>query len=106
MPTNPGLAVPAQISPAWREVAASFDDSVAGLVRALATTGVPIPEAGLEVAGGEYSIDLAWADDRLAVVLGEDTERDEWLSADGWTVVPAQEHRVRAALGLPEVPAS
>ena len=103
LPTDPEAAVPVQITPAWREVAASFEESVAALVNSLATSGVAIPEAGLEVAGGEHSIDLAWPDDRLAVVVGDDLERDKWLSADGWTVIPAQERRVRAALGLPGV---
>jgi hypothetical protein len=103
LPIDPGAAVPAQISPAWREVAASFEESVAALLNSLATSGVAIPEAGLEVAGGEHSIDLAWPDDRLAVVIGDDPERDAWLVGAGWTVIPAQERRVRAALGLPEV---
>jgi ATP-dependent helicase YprA (DUF1998 family) len=105
LPTDPSSLAPVSISPAWREVAASFEGALADLVRSLATTGVAVPEAGLEVAEGEHSIDLAWAERHLAVVDSEDPERDEWLIAHGWTVVPAQEQQVRAALGLAEGPA-
>jgi ATP-dependent helicase YprA (DUF1998 family) len=86
----------------WLELASSFDDSTAQLLRDLAGTGASLPEAGLEVADGEYVVDLAWPDAHLAVVVDEDPERDEWLSTHGWVVVPARTDDVRAALGLGE----
>jgi hypothetical protein len=103
LPTDPSLVEPAKISPAWREVVSSFEGDVADLLRALATTGIEVPEAGMEVDDGEYSIDLAWPDAHLAVVVGQDPERDEWLRANNWAVVPPQEQQVRAALGLATV---
>jgi ATP-dependent helicase YprA (DUF1998 family) len=103
LPTDPSAAPAVTISPAWREIAASFEGDVAELVRSLAGTGVGLPEAGLEVADGEYSIDLAWPQSHIAVVIGEDPERDEWLTAHSWAVIPPHEPAVRVALGLKEM---
>jgi hypothetical protein len=52
---------------------------------------------------GDYSIDLAWPDIYLAVVVGEDTERDERPAANNWAVVLPQEQQVRAAFSLSTV---
>ena len=102
LPTDPSAAPTATISPAWREIAATFEGEVAELIRSLGSTGVALPEAGLEVADGEYAIDLAWPPSHIAVVIGEDGDRDKWLTAHDWTVVPPNEPAVRAALGLQE----
>ena len=50
---------------------------------------MPVPEAGHEVDDGEYVVDLAWPDRRIAVSVEIDDDRDAWLAAHGWTVVPA-----------------
>ena len=91
------------VSPEWRELASIFEAGIAELLTRLASGGAPLPEAGREVADGEHQIDLAWAQHRLAVVLDEDAERDAWLTRNGWTVLPPDEGRVRAALGLQAV---
>jgi hypothetical protein len=83
----------------WRDIHEVSDDAVRGLILALATAGVPVPVAGHEVDDGEHSIDLAWPEQRLAVVIGEDVDRDAWLAANGWTVIATDEHAVRMALG-------
>lgn len=103
LPTDPSAAAPVKISPAWREVVGLFEGALADLLRSLAPTGVEVPEAGVEVADGEYSIDLAWPGTHLAVVVGDDPERDQWLIDNNWAVVPPQEQQVRAALGLAPV---
>ena len=68
------------------------------LVRAVAAFGLPIPEAGHEVDDGEYVVDLAWPDRHIAVSVDDDEERDAWLVAHGWTVVPPEAAAVRAAV--------
>ena len=49
---------------------------------------MPVPEAGHEVDDGEYVVDLAWPDRRIAVSVEVDDDRDSvaWV-AHGWTVV-------------------
>lgn len=89
-----GPALPA----AWRQVAEVSEPAVAALVASLAAAGVAVPEPGHEVDDGEHQLDLAWPDDRIAVVLGEDDGRDRWLSDHGWTVVPLDPAAVVAAL--------
>jgi hypothetical protein len=75
------------------------------LVIELADDTVPLPEAGHEIDGGEYVLDLAWSEQRLAVVLDgdEDDGRDAWLAAHGWTVLPPDALAVRAALTTTEL---
>ena len=59
---------------------------------------MPVPEAGYEVDDGEYVVDLAWPDRRIAVSVEIDDDRDAWLTAHGWTVVPPETAAVRSAL--------
>jgi hypothetical protein len=82
----------------WQDIADVSDGVVHALVLALAADELPLPEAGHEVDDGEYLIDLAWPDRRVAVVADVDHDRNEWLVMHGWTVVPADEQAVRAAL--------
>ncbi len=103
LPTDPSAPAPAHIPSVWQEIVAAFDGEVAQMLLRIAPTGVGVPEAGLEVADGEYTIDLAWHGPRVAVVVEIDHERDDWLTAHQWTVVSANEVAVRAALGLPEM---
>ncbi len=82
----------------WQDIADVSDGAVRELVLVLAGSGIPLPEPGHEVDDGEYQIDLAWPDQRVAVVADADHDRDTWLSAHGWIVVPIEEQAVRAAL--------
>ncbi len=93
-------AVPAAVllPPRWQDIADVCDGAVHAVVLALAGDELPLPEAGHEVDDGEYLIDLAWPDRGVAVVADVDHDRDEWLARHGWTVVPADEQAVRAAL--------
>jgi hypothetical protein len=85
----------------WQQIVDVSDEVVAALVTALAGDEIPLPEAGFEVDDGEYQLDLAWPDLRVAVVLGADDDRDAWLAEHGWTVVPPDPGAVGAALSDP-----
>jgi len=54
------------------------------------------------VADGEHTLELAWPDARVAVIVGADPGRDRWMSEHRWTAVAADASAVRAALGLTE----
>jgi hypothetical protein len=86
------------LSPAWQEIADVSEGRSLELVRAVAALGMPVPEAGHEVDDGEYVVDLAWPDRRIAVSVEVDDDRDTWLVAHGWTVVPPDAAAVRAAV--------
>jgi ATP-dependent helicase YprA (DUF1998 family) len=100
LPADPTTVMPVSVDPRWRELVESFDGSAAALLRDLAESGTPVPEAGLEVADGDYIVDLAWEGQKLAVAMTEDQERDRWLTEHGWTLVAADADAIRVALGL------
>lgn len=99
--TAAGETPPAPLPRPWKIIVDVSDPAVQGLVVELSAAAVPLPVAGHEVDGGEYILDLAWPDQRLAVVLtdDEDLDRDAWLAANGWRAVPPEATAVRAALG-------
>jgi hypothetical protein len=88
----------ATLSPGWQAIVDVSEGASLDLVRAVAGLGVPVPEAGHEVDDGEYVIDLAWPDRWIAVSVEIDDDRDAWLTAHGWTVVPPETVAVRSAL--------
>jgi hypothetical protein len=61
---------------------------------------VPVPEPGYEACDGEYIVDLAWVEKRIAAVTDVDDERDAALAAAGWTVFGPDDHAgLLAAVG-------
>ena len=102
LPTEVSRVETITISVTWQQLVDAFDGAMARLARRLAEAGIAEPEAGLELADGEYVIDLAWPAVRVAVVQDADDERDRWLRAEKWTVLPPDEHRVLAALNAVE----
>ena len=86
---------PATLAPAWQDIADVFEGESLDLVRELAALGVPVPEAGHEVDDGEYVIDLAWPDRRIAVSV-EDRRRARRLAGrprlDGRTARDARRY--------------
>ena len=58
---------------------------------AVAGSGAPAPEVGLEVADGHWIVELAWAEHHLAVVTDHDAELDSYLASDGWKVLHADD---------------
>ena len=86
------------LSPGWQEIADVSEGASLDLVRAVAGLGVPVPEAGHEVDDGEYVVDLAWPERRIAVSVEVDDDRNTWLAAHGWTVAPPDAAAIRAAM--------
>lgn len=68
--------------PDWAEYA---NVAVHGLARRIDELGQPVPEIGYEVAGGSWSVEMAWPDRRLAVVMERDSELHRHLREQGWT---------------------
>jgi len=75
------------VSPQWEVTISYSDPSLAGVARALAAHGVPVPEAGGEVGDDEvWQVEYSWPQRRIAVVVDHDPDRDAWLSRHGWQV--------------------
>lgn len=67
---------------------------------ALANAGIELaPELGLETASG-YVFSLAWPDQKVGVLLEEDTEARASLELEGWNVVGPKVEAILNALGL------
>ncbi|WP_424185358.1 hypothetical protein ACOBQX_26150 [Actinokineospora sp. G85] len=58
-----------------------------------------MPEPGFEVRDGEFVVDLAWPDVKVAVIATAHPEAEAALWEDGWTVLPPDLDRIVAALG-------
>lgn len=88
------------ISVEWGEVLAEATDAEAALMVELAKiTGMPIPSLGLEVADG-IPVNLAWRDQRVAVLLTANSDDERDLSSDGWIVAEPEPHAIADALGV------
>jgi ATP-dependent helicase YprA (DUF1998 family) len=97
-----GSAAVTPLPAPWQDIVEVVEGPLRELVLALSRGEIPLPEAGHEIDDGEYQIDLAWPDRRVAVVIDVEHERDAWLAAHGWTVLAADEQAVRAALATAE----
>jgi ATP-dependent helicase YprA (DUF1998 family) len=94
------IAARSEVTVDWRSILGVFGPEIDFIVDGLAKHGVPAPEPGYEACDGEYPLPLAWVEERVAIVLGEDEERDAGLKADGWTVFGSDDAEgVLAALG-------
>ncbi len=90
--SEPGLGVlPAGWELVWDLVDPTLRPLALLLVRG--RPDLPVPEPGWEVGpdNAAWQLELAWPDDRVAVVLDAESARDAWLDADGWLIVPWQE---------------
>lgn len=88
-------AAPAELPEDWRIVAEYTTQAVRDLVRSLAARGVPLPQPGYEVGEEAWLVELAWPDDKLAVVIYKDDQRDAYMAEHGWHVVHGDEDRLR-----------
>jgi hypothetical protein len=73
-------------------------DPVARLmVQAALESGAPMPIVGWEVAGAgadlPWVVEAAWLDQRVAVVVDQQLERDRLLASRGWLVFAANQDR-------------
>jgi hypothetical protein len=66
-----------------------------GIAWSLAETvlrrGAPVPVAGYEVGDGDegWVVEVAWPDQRIAILSDVDEARDAWLAAQRWDARPA-----------------
>lgn len=75
----------------WDAAVLYADPRVAELLVSLRGAGFESPTVGLEVGPQtEWLVECAWPGRRIAIVIDEDPNRDEWLSNDGWTLLDAQ----------------
>ena len=57
----------------------------------VAAAGAAVPEIGLEVADGQWIVEIAWPAERVAVVTEQDAALDAYLEGAGWTVLHADD---------------
>ena len=96
---SPGGAAQEALTVPWKAVIDVSEPGLRPLLVALAATAVPMPEPGLEVEDGEYTLDLAWPGQRLAVLLGDGEDGlNAWMAEHGWTLLPPDADAVRTAL--------
>ena len=73
----------------WDEAALMSDARLGSLLARVRQLGFPAPVVGLEVGPGGWPVECGWKDSRIAVLIDEDAERDEWLENDGWRLIDA-----------------
>jgi ATP-dependent helicase YprA (DUF1998 family) len=73
----------------WLLVAEYTADTVLPLLRELAARDLPRPEPGYEIGDKAVQVEFAWPDDKLAVVIDAEPDRDDYLAEHGWRVVRA-----------------
>lgn len=91
------------LDPDWADLEGIVDERIRSLVVQLAQRDVQLPEAGLEVGDMAWPVDLGWPDDRVAVVLEPDSERDFWFSQNNWRIVRAHRPNIDVAVLAHEV---
>ncbi|WIY83987.1 DEAD/DEAH box helicase [Propionimicrobium sp. PCR01-08-3] len=85
------------LSAEWQGVVQAIDDHrLATIVRDLADAGMPVPDAGEEIAG--IPTDLSWPDAKVVVVAQPEADDQELLEAEGWSLAPADLEQIVAAV--------
>lgn len=91
----------AHYNTAWLEVADSVGSEVQHLVAELAQTSFPIPMLGYGLMDAKGCIvaeaEMAWESDRIAVLLAQDTNFEQFIAA-GWKCLVATEETPPDAL--------
>ena len=73
----------------WDLVIAQADASLAPLIDRLRSESA-VPVVGVDVGpGNDWIVELAWPENRVAVVTDQDAERLTWLETQAWTVFDA-----------------
>jgi ATP-dependent helicase YprA (DUF1998 family) len=102
IPVAVGPAPSEELDAPWQLVAEYTADSVLPLLRDLAATGLPWPEPGYEIGERAVQVELAWPDDKVALVIDAEPDRDGYLTEYGWHVVQAGDsafEEITGALG-------
>jgi len=86
-----------------------IDERALPLVRRVLAAGGALPAVGYELSNETGGlVEVAWTEQRVAVVIDEDPDRDLWLSEKGWWFVHArgcEPELLLKALGLAGRPA-
>ena len=82
--------VPAEALTGWDEAILLGAESVADLAILLQRRDVPVPVVGADTGpDNEWIVELSWPDSSVCVVTDLDSQRDDWLAAQGWRVFSA-----------------
>jgi len=79
----------------WLEVLELSDASLASTALKLAALNLTVPDVGYEFGAAAWTVEWAWPEAHLAVIVDQDEERDDWLASNDWRVIDAR-------LGPPE----
>ena len=74
------------MSEAWGGQIDLASDAVKGLLADLGRRDLPEPEVGVELGKYYWPVEVAWTEYRVVIVDGDDDERDQALTADGFAV--------------------
>ncbi|WP_370181633.1 DEAD/DEAH box helicase [Rhodococcus wratislaviensis] len=81
-----------ELGPEWSLVREYTDPVLAPVIEIMADGGLDVPEAGAEIGPDEsiWQVEMAWPDMKVVVVVDFESDRDEWLEENGWTVASAE----------------
>jgi len=83
------LGIRSGMSEAWGGLIDLAADSVKPLLSELGRRGAVEAEIGIELGKYYWPVEVAWLTERVAIVDGEDEERDQSLAAEGFAVFHA-----------------
>ena len=83
------ISVAGGLSQPWQSALDIVDAEARPLLAQLAERGAPVPTIGTEVGDG-WPLEVLWEDVKVAVVVTDDDERDTWLTARGYSVIPLE----------------
>lgn len=74
----------------WDDALRYGDASLADLASTLQEEGAVAPSVGLEVGpASDWQVEWAWRQQKVAVVVDEDSAREFWLEESGWAAIAA-----------------
>lgn len=71
----------------WEGVVHEADARLSEALISMASTGYRPPRVGAELGLENWPVELAWDDEKVALVLDRQEDRDHWLVRHGWRVV-------------------
>ncbi|NLE79260.1 MAG: hypothetical protein GX610_06685, partial [Rhodococcus sp.] len=80
------ISVAGGLSGPWHDAFEWVTSEARPLLSQLAAVGAPVPGIGVEVGDG-WLVEILWQDAKVAVVTDEDSDRDVWLSENGFHCV-------------------
>lgn len=74
----------------WDEAALMANPLIGPVLTYARRLGWAAPTVGLEIGPGGWPVECGWSSERLAIVIDEDSERDDWLTGQKWRIVDAR----------------